>query len=52
MIALRLAKEGFWGGDPEKVMRARADQVVEAIQYVTFLGDYERAYLDMNGPEK
>jgi hypothetical protein len=52
VIALRLAKEGFWGGDPEKVLRARADHVVEAVQYLTFLGDYERAYVDMNRPNE
>lgn len=51
-MALRLAKEGFWGGDPERVLRARADLVLEALQYVAMLPEYERAYIEMNRPDK
>lgn len=48
MVALRLAAEGYYGGDPERVMRARADLVLKAVQYVVFRGDYEDAYLELN----
>lgn len=48
MVALRLAHEGYGGGDPEKVLRMRADIVLAAIQYEKFRSDYERAYFDLN----
>jgi len=51
MIALRLAKAGYAGGDPERVLKMRADVVIAAMQYEVFLGDYERAYIELNREE-
>lgn len=48
MIALRLAKDGYGGGDPEKVLRMRSDLVVAAVQYEKFRNDYERTYYEIN----
>lgn len=48
VIALRLAKAGYWGGDPEKVLEARVDMVMAAAGHETFLADYERAFIRLN----
>lgn len=47
-VALRLAHAGYWGGDPGKILRQPADQVVAASQYEDFLADAERATYDLN----
>jgi hypothetical protein len=49
-IALRIAKEGLWGGDPERVLKAPADLVMDAAHYLQFLADYDAAYLEINKP--
>jgi hypothetical protein len=51
MVALRLAKAGYAGGDPERVLRMRADIVVSALQYEAFVGDFEKAYIELNREE-
>jgi len=48
MVALRLAKAGYAGGDPERVLSMRADIVIAALQYEAFIDDYERAFIDIN----
>jgi hypothetical protein len=48
VIALRLAKAGYAGGDPERVLKMRTDMVLGAIQYEAFINDYERAYIEIN----
>ena len=48
MVALRLAKAGYAGGDPERVLKMRADVVLAAMQYEAFLNEYERTYVDIN----
>lgn len=47
-MALRLASAGYCGGDPERVMRMRADWVLAAIQYEAFKADYEDVFLELN----
>lgn len=47
-ISLRLAKAGWWEGDPGKIMRAPADEVLAAVQYENFLSDYEYATYELN----
>lgn len=44
VVALRLAKAGWFGGDPGKVLSGRVDLVVAALQYEGFLGVYERTW--------
>lgn len=51
VIALRLAKAGYWQGDPGKILRAPADEVFAAVQYEGFCDDYERAIFEMNKAE-
>lgn len=50
MIALKLARAGYGGGDPMRIMEWPADIVVAALQYEKFRGDYEQAYLNLNYP--
>lgn len=48
VVALRLAREGYAGGDPEKVLQMRADFVMAALQYEKFRSDYERKFISLN----
>ena len=52
MVALRLAKAGYAGGDPERVLKMRVDMVIAALQYEGFQNDYELAYIDLNRGEQ
>lgn len=52
MIALKLAAAGFFGGDPEKVMSARVDWVINALDYNHFKNEFERVYYVINKPKK
>lgn len=52
LIALRLAKEGFCGGDPERILKMRVDLVVASVEYVAFCGDYEKAFIELNKGEQ
>jgi len=45
---LRLAKIGYYGGDPEKILKARCDYVIAALEYEKFLSDYEDIYHEIN----
>lgn len=47
-IALKLAKEGYGGGDPEKILNMRVDLVLMMWQYEIFQADYEKAYIHIN----
>lgn len=47
VLALRLAKGGWWGGNPGAVLLAPADEVVLAVQYEEFKGSYEAEMLKM-----
>lgn len=48
LVKLRLAAEGFGGGDPERVGKMRADWVVKSFQYLQFKAEYEDVFLEMN----
>jgi hypothetical protein len=47
-VALKLAKAGYWNGDPEQVLRAPLDMVLSAAEYEGFCSDYEVAFLEMS----
>jgi len=51
VIALRLAKAGYWGGDPEKIMSARVDFVLDAFEFELFQVEYEDVLHEMNKPD-
>lgn len=46
MVALRLTKEGF--GTMEQILAMPADLVLDALEYVNFLADYQEAQNQIN----
>jgi len=51
LVAFRLAKAGYYGGDPEAVLRARADTVLSLVQYEIFLNEYQEEEYLLNHSE-
>ena len=49
-LAIRLAKSGYFGGDPLAVMNGRVDIVEDVLAYEKFELDYEKAYIALNAP--
>ena len=45
---MRLAKAGYWGGDPEAVSRASLTAVLDALQYEIFCDEYNAVEYEMN----
>lgn len=45
---MRLAKAGYCSGDPQRVLRTRADLVMAMLDYETFEADYESQYIELN----
>lgn len=52
IIALTLAKSGFYGGNPEAVLNSRVDLVVQAYHYEMFLRQLETTFTELNNKEK
>lgn len=48
IIALRLAKAGYAGGDPQKILGMPAELVLEMHHWEGFQADYERQFLRIN----
>ena len=48
MVALRLAKAGYYGGDPGRVKDAPVDDVLNAFAYEGFVSDYESVEYELN----
>jgi len=48
LMSLRLAREGFGGGDPAKVMSMPTNTVFEAWEFVNFQSEYEETVREMN----
>lgn len=51
-MAIRLAKAGYGGGDPQKVLEFPADIVLAILQYEQFQMDFEAAYISMNREQR
>lgn len=47
-MALRLAKAGYYGGDPGAVKRGAVDDVLNALAYESFVSDYEMVEYEIN----
>lgn len=45
---MRLAKAGYYGGDPGAVLRAPVDDVVMTMEYEVFTNDYELTFHELN----
>lgn len=50
-MALKLARKGWWGGDPDAVEAAPVDSVLDAAEFEKFTADYERAWVALNRKE-
>ena len=48
LVAMRLAKSGYYGGDPAKVLQARVDHVITTAEYEKFLSEYEEVFYELN----
>lgn len=47
-LAIRLAKEGYFNGNPQEVLNAPVDVVQAIIEYGGFASDYESEYVSLN----
>lgn len=45
---MRLAKAGYYGGNPSEVLSAPLDIVLQLIQYEIFENQLEKAYYELN----
>lgn len=45
---MRLAKIGYYNGDPEAVKNAPVDVILDLINYESFESKLEQAYRDLN----
>ncbi len=50
-IAIRLAREGYGGGDPRVILAMPSSMVVTMAHNENFLADYEAAYVELNREE-
>jgi hypothetical protein len=48
VVALRVARAGYYGGDPERVLKASFPMVMAIIQYEDFCNEYERTFHKIN----
>jgi hypothetical protein len=46
--AVKLAKAGYYGGNPENVLNAPVDMVLSILGYENFEADYQRAFKHIN----
>ncbi len=51
-MTLRLAHEGFGGGDPERIENMPSDIVIDAWEYYSFLNDYGETAIELNRATK
>lgn len=47
-IAMRLAKAGYYGGNPQAVLQAPVTVVIGMLEYEGFNDEYENAYMALN----
>ena len=48
LYPLRLAREGFWGGDIQKVSEAPTNQVLDVWEFINFQAEYEETAIELN----
>lgn len=52
MIAVTLAKAGFFGGNPHQVYQTPVDIVFDAYHYEMFTREYESTHYELNKNNK
>lgn len=50
-IAVKLAKEGYYGGNVEAILSAPVDVVQALLDYEVFESEYEREFIALNKPD-
>jgi hypothetical protein len=48
MISIRIARSGYFGGDPAQVRAASIDDVFRVLEYENFLSEYEFTEYKLN----
>ncbi len=48
MVALRLAKAGYYGGDPGAVLAGRVDHILALIEFERFTIEYQDVEYELN----
>lgn len=51
-MAMRLAKAGYYGGNPEQILKAPVDVVLDMLDYEKFESDLNQAYKDLREQEQ
>lgn len=46
--AAKLAKAGYYGGDPEQILNAPVSIIIKLLNFQVFENEYESAYYDLN----
>lgn len=52
MVSCTLAKANLFGGNPETVLNARCDIVMNQYHHEMFTRDYEETYYELNKEKK
>ncbi len=52
ILALFLAKNGYYNGSVDTVMNSRVDYVIQSFNYENFMKDYETTVTEMNKKER
>jgi hypothetical protein len=47
-VSVKLAKLGYYGGNPDSILNAPIDIVVNILHYEQYEQDYEGAYIELN----
>jgi hypothetical protein len=43
-----LAKAGWWGSNPTRILNAPVDEVINAYHYEIFTREFEQTYIELN----
>ena len=47
-LSVRIAKMGFYGGDPDKVRKAPVDTVMNILSFLEYESDYQETFGELN----
>jgi hypothetical protein len=51
-VALRLAKSGYYNGDPDNVLKAPVSMVQNILHYENFEADLKNAYMELDNESR
>lgn len=50
LYPLRIAREGYWGGNPQQVSQSPTDLVLDVWEFINFQSEYEETTAELNKP--